>query len=235
MKTIEPPIGLEPAEVDQILIDVAGLKSPAARIDRISETLLGRKYVEGWLGGGPELPEQLRVSLNAFDCVTFLEVVLALALAHTFDEFTSSIRRIRYENGDVDWFRRNHYMTDWASNNEECGFISNLTTGPETFEKICKLSLIAGLPAKTATLRYFPTERWERIAGSFQTGDLILFVSTRETLDVFHTGFVIVRDGRWLVRHATRTAGAVIDQDLGEFVSKNEMAGFVQLRPLCRP
>jgi hypothetical protein len=82
MKTIEPPLGLEPAEVDQILIYADVLKSPAARIDRISEALLGRKYVEGWLGGGPELPEQFRVSLNAFDCVTFLEVSCFGARTH---------------------------------------------------------------------------------------------------------------------------------------------------------
>lgn len=234
LKNIETPFGLDPAEAERILKDAGGETALGARIDRISELLLGRPYVEGSLGGGVELPEEFRVSLSAFDCVTFIETVLALALARTIDEFIDNIRRIRYEDGEIDWFRRNHYMSDWASKNEQCGFITNITSGPESVEKTCTLSLIAGLPAKTTTFRYFPTQKRAEVAELFETGDLILFVSTKETLDVFHTGLLVETDGRWLLRHATRTAGAVIEQDLVEFISQNEMAGFILLRPLCR-
>jgi len=234
LKNIETPFGLDPAEAERILKDAGGETALGARIDRISELLLGRPYVEGSLGGGAELAEEFRVSLNAFDCVTFIETVLALALARTIDEFIDMIRRIRYEDGEIDWFRRNHYMTDWASKNEECGFITNITSGPYTVEKACTLGLIAGLPAKTTTFRYFPTQSPAEVAEGIETGDLILFVSTRETLDVFHTGLLVETDGRLLLRHATRTAGAVIEQELVEFMSQNEMAGFILLRPLCR-
>ena len=234
LKNIETPFGLDPADGERILKDAGGETALGARIDRVSDLLLARPYIEGSLGGGSELREEFRVSLSAFDCVTFIETVLALALARTMEEFIDTIRRIRYENGDIDWFRRNHYMADWASKNEECGFITNITSGPDTVEKTCALSLITGLPAKTTTFRYFPTESRAELAELFKTGDLMLFVSTRETLDVFHTGLLVEREGRWLLRHATRTAGAVIEQELGEFMSQNEMAGFILLRPLCR-
>lgn len=234
LKNIEPPFGLDPAEVDQILKDAAGDPDPGKRIDRISELFLSRPYIEGSLGGGAGLAEQLRVSLSAFDCVTFMESVLALALARTTAEFIDTIRRIRYKDGEIDWVRRNHYMVDWASNNEQGGFIKNMTFGPDAFEKTCTLSLIAGLPAKTATFRYFPTQSLGAVTGLIEAGDLILFVSTKDTLDVFHTGLLVGREGRLLQRHATRTAGAVIEQDLVEFMSQNEMAGFILLRPLCR-
>jgi hypothetical protein len=68
-----------------------------------------------------------------------------------------------------------------------------------------------------------------------RTGDLILFVSTREHLDVFHTGILIRRDDRVLMRHATRSAGKVIEQDLADFLKTNRMSGFILARPLCRP
>ncbi|HXI90230.1 MAG TPA: N-acetylmuramoyl-L-alanine amidase-like domain-containing protein [Blastocatellia bacterium] len=234
LKNIDPPFGLDPAEVDQILTDAAGEQDLGKRIDRVSELLLTRRYIEGSLGGGADLAEELRVSLSAFDCVTFMESVLALALARTIDEFIDTIRRIRYKDGEIDWRHRNHYMVDWASNNEQSGFIKNITSGPFTAEKTCTLSLIAGLQAKTATFLYFPTQSSTKAAGLIESGDLIFFVSVKNTLDVFHTALLIEREGRWLLRHATRTAGAAIEQDLIEFTSRNEMAGFILLRPLCR-
>src|SRR5438034_3225729 len=95
---IEPPFGLDPAEVEQILKDAAGEPDLGKRIDRISGLFLSRPYIEGSLGGGAELAEELRISLSAFDCVTFIECVLALALTRTIDEFIDTIRRIRYKD-----------------------------------------------------------------------------------------------------------------------------------------
>lgn len=227
------PIGIDAETAERILRAATG-QELRKRIDNISAMLLGRPYVEGSLGGGPESPEEFRVSLTQFDCVTYMETVLALALAETVDEFFDALRRIRYDAGEISWARRNHYMVDWTRNNEASGFVKDLTSGPFVLEKTCTLNLIAGLPSKTATFLYFPTQILARVVELLDTGDLMLFVSTRETLDVFHTGLLVERGGRWFLRHATRSAGAVIEQELGEFVSRNEMAGFVLLRPLCR-
>lgn len=233
LDTSGTPTGLDAAEAVRLLEEAAE-PDLRKRIDRLSELLLGRAYIEGSLGGGPGLPEELRISLSAFDCVTFIETVLALAAARTIGEFIDAIRRIRYEGGEIDWTRRNHYMVDWARNNEERGFIRNHTTGIYARAKNCKLNLIAGLPEKTTSFFYYSTQNLADIEGLFETGDLILFVSTKETLDVFHTGFLIERKGRWILRHATRTAGAAIDQELVEFINQYSLAGFVLLRPLCQ-
>ena len=233
-KNIEAPVDLDVAEAERILREARPEIDLGARIDKISGLMLGRPYVEGSLGGGPESAEEFRAPLGAFDCVTLIETVLALALGRTSDEFVDFLRRIRYEDGETDWRRRNHYMADWARNNAEEGFVKNLTGGTDALEKTCTLNLIAGLPAKTATFRYFPTQSHAKTSELFATGDLMLFVSTKETLDVFHTGLLVEREGRWLLRHATRTAGAVVEEELAEFMSRNEMAGFVLLRPLCR-
>jgi hypothetical protein len=64
-----------------------------------------------------------------------------------------------------------------------------------------------------------------------QSGDLIFFASTRGNLDVFHAG-IIVRDGnRVLMRHASRSHGFVVEQELGEFLKANRMAGVIVVRP----
>lgn len=232
LKTSENPIGLDAAEAERLFN--AEATDLGQRIEHLSGLLLGRPYIENSLSGGPDLPEELRIYLGAFDCVTFIETVLGLAFARTIGEFIDAIRRIRYEGGEIDWARRNHYMVDWARNNEERGFIGNLTGGPLTIAKSCTLNRVAGLPEKATSFCYFSAQSCAEMAGLFETGDLILFVSTKETLDVFHTGFLIEREGRWLLRHATRRAGAVIDQELFEFMNQNAPAGFVLLRPLCQ-
>jgi hypothetical protein len=62
-------------------------------------------------------------------------------------------------------------------------------------------------------------------------GDLIFFASTRKQHDVFHCG-IIVRDGdRVLMRHASRSRGGVVEQDLEEFLKANRMAGVIVVRP----
>ena len=172
--------------------------------------------------------------MKAFDCVTFIETVLALARSQTINEFVDTVRLIRYEGGEISWGCRNHYMVDWARNNQDFGFIKDLTVGTQASQKSCTLSLIPGLPEKVAVFFYFPTQNGSAVAELFETGDVLLFVSIKDTLDVFHTGFLIQRDGRWVLRHATRAAGSVIDQDLLEFINQNTMKGFVLLRPICQ-
>ncbi len=226
--------GLNPAEAIGLLDDICREADLGVRLEQISRRFLGRPYVEGSLGGGADVPEVLRITLEAFDCVSYLEAVLALACSATLNAFVVTVRRIRYEREEIDWFHRNHYMTDWARNNEAEGFIANLTAGPATIEKTCTLDLIPGLPAKTAAFNYFPKESLSHVAELVETGDLMFFVSTRSDLDVFHSGLLIKREAQMMLRHATRSIGAVIEQDLREFVAKNEPAGFVLLRPVCQ-
>ncbi len=227
--------GLNHSEAERLLDELSARTQLADRIDQISERFLGRPYVEAPLGGGAGLPEVFTVSLNAFDCVTYIETVIACALSRTLNEVVDTIRELRYESGEIAWSHRNHYMIDWARRNESRGFIQNITTGEGTIEKTCKVDTIPGLPAKTISFRYFAKHSLAKVEAIARTGDLIFFVSEKDTLDVFHTGLLIKRGDSMLLRHATRTAGAVIEQPLIEFVTDNEPAGFILLRPVCQP
>jgi hypothetical protein len=69
LKTKEPPIGLDVAEAETLLLAVASETELSTRLERLSGLLLGRAYVEGSLGGGPDRRKNWGL-LNAFDCVT---------------------------------------------------------------------------------------------------------------------------------------------------------------------
>ena len=229
------PFMFNTAEAARLLDAMSGEESLSYRLDAISRSFLGRPYVENSLVGGPETTEVLTVSLEAFDCVTYIETVLGLAFSRNVSAAITTIREMRYEGGEVDWRRRNHFMIDWAHNNEVRGMIKNLTKGARTVEKTRVLGSINGLPRRQATFRCFPKRRLPQVSLACETGDLILFASTRRWLDVFHVGLLVKHEGGLLMRHATRMAGCVIEQDLEEFTRNNRMSGFMLLRPVQPP
>ncbi len=224
--------GLNVGKAGRLLDEAAKQPTLASRIDAISARLIGSPYDTNPLGGGPDSTESLRISLEGFDCVTYMETVLALARARNVEEFVEAVRAMRYERGIIEWFHRNHYMIDWAEKNEKRGLIKNITAGPEAVKKSRKLTVVKGLPEKSAAFECIPKRRINRISNGIETGDMILFVSAKKNLDVFHTGFIVKRDGELFLRHATRSKGEVVEQKLSEFLKNNRMSGMILLRPL---
>src|ERR1044071_6025537 len=72
---------------ERLIAQARGLPSISARMSFISLALLGTRYRENTLIGGPQRDEVFVVRDDAFDCVTFCEVVLAVALAHDLPAF----------------------------------------------------------------------------------------------------------------------------------------------------
>jgi len=56
--------------------------------------------------------------------------VLAAAIARDMAEFESSLRRIRYDHGNVQYDRRNHYFADWCKRNIENGICRPVAIEP---------------------------------------------------------------------------------------------------------
>lgn len=224
-----------PGEASRLLHELRGTDEFGERLARVSARLLESPYLGNPLGGGPETPETLVVRFDGFDCVTYVETVLALAASRAEGEFRDALREMRYRDGQVAWHRRNHYMVDWAKQNQRRGIVKDITTGPGTLARTRRLSLIKELRAKTATFRVFPKQRLARVRRLVETGDIALFASTRRNLDVFHMGFIVKRDGDLWLRHASRTTRRVIDQPLADFLRAHRMSGIILLRPLCQP
>jgi len=112
-------------------------KTPAETAVQIGKKLLGKPYVAHTLDG--QTAEHLVVNLNAFDCTTYLETVVSLALARTDagakDEsaqveqrFRQYLTQLRYRNGQIDGYAsRLHYFSDWLRNNEKMGLLTEIT------------------------------------------------------------------------------------------------------------
>ncbi len=226
------PRGLNRRRVEQLLSETKHEHSAASRIDFLSRSLLGHSYKPNPLIGSAETSEVFTASFDGFDCVTYIETVLALARACTVDNFVECLRKIRYEHGRVQWERRNHYMTLWIRNNVRSGLIKPVPIrAVPIHSKERLLDVIPGLAAEQTRIKCVPKAAAPRLERYLQSGDLIFFVSTRQHLDVFHAG-IIVRDGkRVLMRHASRSRGSVVEQELSEFLTANRMAGVITVRP----
>jgi hypothetical protein len=226
------PRRLSRRRVEQLLSKTKSHGSAGSRIDVLSRHFLGLPYQSNPLIGSADIPEVFTVSLDDFDCVTYVEIVLALSLASSFDEFVQWLRRIRYENGQIAWKRRNHYMTSWIRSNVHAGALKRVPLpdiAPVVKERI--LNVVPGLRPVQARFSCVPRRRFGKLFERLQTGDLIFFASTRRHLDVFHCGIVVRNRDRVLVRHASRSRGAVVEQDLNEFLRANSMAGVIIVRP----
>jgi len=116
---------------------ITGGNTPAETAINVGRQLLGKPYVCATLDYNPT--ERLVVNLNAFDCTTYLETVLAISLAYhdqpdkplpaQFDQaFRAYLTRLRYRNGKIDGYAsRLHYFSDWLRDNEHKGFLTDVT------------------------------------------------------------------------------------------------------------
>jgi Protein of unknown function (DUF1460) len=211
----------------QLLTEARGEPNVAARARLISARLLGQPYRANPLGGSPQAPERLVVRLDGFDCVTYVETVLALSLVREAEAFPARLRDIRYENGRVEWVRRLHYIHDWAAYQQQCGVLRDMTQGEGAVVKEKTLSLVPGLPTKTVPIRYYPKSQFPAVSRWLTDGDLLYFLSTRRGLDVFHIGMVFRAGDELRLRHARQMRRRVYEQPLSQFMRAVQVPGFI--------
>ncbi len=234
-RSSSPPITADPAEVARLLELAAAQPTLSARLDVISQALMGRPYAVGSLVGGPEVPERLVTRLDAFDCVTYCDSVIALATAASFDEFTRRVVALRYRAGRLDWRHRNHYTHRWLARGVRGALLEPLL--PQRWASVGEtrtLDVLAGYPALRWRPRYLPWSERDALTAVARTGDWLGFVSQRPNLDTFHVGLLVVGDGLW-VRHASRSRGRVILEALDSCMEAWDVPGLLVARPLSPP
>ena len=227
-----PPRDLSPRRVVQLLSQAKSESSIAGRIETLSRYFLGRPYQPDPLIGSADTSEVFTASLDGFDCVTYIETVLALARASNVEDFVGWLRTIRYEHGRIQWKRRNHYVTFWIRNNVREGIVTPVEVpNLPALSRERVLDVVPGLAPQRTRVKCVPKAAVPRLEQHLQSGDLIFFVSTRKNLDVFHAGIIVRDEKRVLMRHASRSQGGVVEQELSEFIKANRMAGVIVMRP----
>ena len=219
----------------------------------------GQPYVAGSLDKSPF--EELVIKLDGFDCVTFVESVLALSRviqdqSYSYPEFVGYMEAQRYRDGNIDGYcSRLHYFSEWIWDNEKRGAVENVTQaiGGVVFDKQIDFmsqhrdsyaalksdSLYAGIIAveeslKDLTLYYIPQNEISNSYSKLQAGDIIALATDIGGLDVAHTGFVYKHeDGNAGLLHASTAHGVIVSPDLQQYVENNKrQVGIVVARPL---
>ena len=208
-------------------------KELGLRMKEVTQPLLGKPYLLNGIGEMQEPDPDPIVRYDAFDCLTFVEEALSLALGETPEQINQIRKELRYGDGEVVYENRNHFMvSQWIPNAIEKGYLKDIThTLGETH-----------VVSKTITRRTW--ERWrgrrhfflqtdQFPVGTYRLGVLSLDAAFGAISDIpegalvvvvrqsnpynpvwiTHLGFVVRHSDRDVrIRHATKMSGGVVKE-----------------------
>ncbi|QGZ97525.1 DUF1460 domain-containing protein [Mycoplasma sp. NEAQ87857] len=213
-------------------------------ISKISEALLGTKYVANRLIGDANNPEVLVADIVDLDCFTYFDYVNAILNARDWNTFIEALKNTRYVNGQVSYSNRRHFFTDWAYSpvkiaqdlltKDLLGDDYNNIVVEHTFNKNGKdvkgklEPVLKTVPIEKRTIKYLKASALsdQLLAKYFKDGDLIMLAAgasggLNTWLDVTHCGYLIFKDGVAYYRNAKGTAknpDAVRDIKLVDYI-----------------
>ncbi|HSJ23612.1 MAG TPA: N-acetylmuramoyl-L-alanine amidase-like domain-containing protein [Longimicrobiales bacterium] len=201
----------------------------------LGRTFVGSPYEPGTLE--LEGPERLVVNLRELDCVTFIEVVLAMVRTlqqgrGDYASFQQELVRIRYRDGTLAGYpSRLHYFSEWISNNESKGIVRDvtaevggqvrpggigfMTAHRDAYRQLEDPEVAAEIERIEARLSgeeryYIPQEAIAAHAAGIRNGDIIAATSTLDGLDIAHTGIAVWVGDRLHLMHAP-LVGTVVE------------------------
>ncbi|WP_293181596.1 MULTISPECIES: N-acetylmuramoyl-L-alanine amidase-like domain-containing protein [unclassified Microcoleus] len=220
-------------------------------IQAIGDNFQGLPYVEGLLDKSGE--EKLIVTLNKFDCVLFVETVLAISRGvavkdYEYQNFVNRIEEQRYLNGKMNGYcSRLHYFSEWIKDNQKRQTVENITAQlggvpmnktlnfmsqhrssyPQMVKDEATYQCIVSQEAELAktTVNYIPTNRIKSVYSQLKPGDIVAVATDVKGLDVTHTGFVYRNaDGNLGLIHASPAGAVTVAYDLQRYISRVESA-----------
>ena len=185
-----------------------------------ARSYIGSPYVANSLVGAHNREEKLITTRTSFDCVTFIECVLAECLSKNRDTaFEDELRKLRYRHGVVSWLSRLHYLSSWLKYHEERAILKEIFPPANLITR--KLALIPHYPVVECALNFIPINKLKDNLGILKSGDIIAFGSTKEDLDVSHVGFLDTgSNGAPSLIHATKQLQSVVEEPLETFISR---------------
>ncbi|MEQ8753653.1 MAG: DUF1460 domain-containing protein [Coleofasciculus sp. G1-WW12-02] len=234
-------------------------QSLADIIQAIAHQFVGTPYKAGLLDQSAE--ETLVVTLQEFDCVLFVETVLAIARTiarqdYSYPTLVTHIQDQRYQNGQLHGYcSRLHYFSAWIHDNQKRGTVTNITQAlggiplnkrlnfmsthrhryPQLVNNQANYDCILEMEAQlnAVSLEYIPTDQVHHSYNQLQSGDIIGIATNIAGLDVTHTGFIDRQsDGGIRLIHASPAGAVTISSDLQQYVGNIKNAiGILVVRP----
>lgn len=219
----------------------------------------GAAYTGGLLDQSPQ--EELVLSLSQFDCVLFVETVLAIARTLTVESpspqvFGNAVQDQRYRQGQMQGYcSRLHYFSEWIADNQRRGLVENITPAlggiplqkqlnfmsqhrqsyPQMKNNLANWECIQAMETRLQSLplHYVPQDQIRKIEASLQPGDIVAVATAIPGLDVTHTGLVyqMPNQAKGLI-HASPGGSVRIAPDLATYVANvDQSIGVIVARP----
>lgn len=224
--------------LNKLLKEATYLKfdNPGERVAFFGKKFIGYPYKAHTLEGEIEL---LTIHTEDFDCTTFVDVALALALASAVEDsnyqtFATILENMRYRDGECrDYASRLHYNTDWAAENIKRGKIIDVTPDLPGKEYLVRTldfmttnrSLYPALSDSDSyskikevekkyqnyKIPYIPVASLTnpKLIASLKEGDIICFATNRKDLDMAHLGILIFQNEKPYIMHASSSHGKI--------------------------
>lgn len=215
----------------------------AARLRVVTEPFVGAPYVLSPLGEGAGVDADPRWRLDAFDCTTFVETAMALALSEDLPRAKALLDELRYRDGKADYLARRHFPeAEWIPELVRLGYLQDITRavgGDEVRVEEKKLDVqvwkrarhkgMPTLPDARIPTGVFPLDVWPLDAAragqkKIPPGTVLHLVRVdygTVPVRVSHQGIVIDKEGQLFLRHAAdRMHRSVVDEPLDRFFSR---------------
>lgn len=213
------------------------------RLRLVTEPFLGAPYRLSPLGEGSGVDADPLLRFDAFDCTTFVETAMALALADDLDHARRVLNVVRYREGKVDYLSRRHFPeAEWIPELIRLGFLEDITRAVGGDQvKVEQKRLDASvwhrarhqgmpalpdqrIPVGTFRLDVWPLADARAGAARIPPGTILHVVRVdypSVPVRVSHQGIVVDKGGQLFLRHAAdRMYHAVVDEPLDHFLSR---------------
>jgi hypothetical protein len=234
--------------------------SPDQLILEIVKFLLGAPYAANTLE--TKKPEHLVVNLREYDCVTFVENVVALvwhrkSRQKSFKAFRIFLEKIRYRRGRLQGYpSRLHYFSDWIHDNNKKGVVRDvtveiggrsfrkaltfMTTHPDLYPPLNNSTNLRRMKSvekriSKRSLSFIPKKALRRLEDRIRDGDLIAITTNTEGLDVQHVGLAVRVKNRIHLLHASSQEGKVVlsEKTLYRHLIQSKIRSGIMVARIC--
>jgi D-alanyl-D-alanine carboxypeptidase/D-alanyl-D-alanine-endopeptidase (penicillin-binding protein 4) len=168
-------------------------------------------------------------NLRSFDCVTYIEHVVALAQSRQWQDFLPALLALRYNHGAVGYRFRNHFfVADWLTNNAPLVNVIDPPAAVKVSRTIYRREFFkrkgidTELPDTLLDLSLWPVDtvctfiRTHRLAPGVYIA--AQFKKGRRHIDANHTGLLFVDDSVSVLCDASRLHGTVVQRNAAGYL-----------------